>query len=372
MRLLVIFVLFLVASSLHAAQPRIAWFSTLQEDLSEKSGFWKRVHDLVLASSEDLYADTTIYYAEENYIRLIEQVEDVLSNPATRPDGIIFHNYKRTGEKILSIAEKYGVKSLIFNSGFSGPKASGYLPRTQYKHWIGEILPDDGYAGSELFRQLTRSARVLPGYTEETKIKLLAMEGNLSSAAYLSRKQGLLTSLKEDKTIEFTQFIPADWSRSVARSKFASIIRRYPEIKVMWAANDNMALGLIDGANNHPSVPGKDYVVGGIDWLPESFDAIKSGKMAATIGGHFVEGMWALLLMYDYLNGHDFAEAYGTSLRTKMLAVTKASLDQYGDLSGKLRLDNLRKVNFNQFTFTGNSTLESYPFNIEHLVKQLQ
>jgi len=49
-----VFFFTVIFSAVLSAQPRIAWFSTLHPDLSEKSGFWSRVHDLVVAAGEDL------------------------------------------------------------------------------------------------------------------------------------------------------------------------------------------------------------------------------------------------------------------------------------------------------------------------------
>lgn len=87
-----------------AATPKVVWFSTLQEDLSDKSGFWKNIHDLIVAAAEDLDIELDIRYAEENFIKMKAQVDETLSDPKNRPDGIIFHNYKLLGEKILAKA----------------------------------------------------------------------------------------------------------------------------------------------------------------------------------------------------------------------------------------------------------------------------
>jgi ABC-type sugar transport system substrate-binding protein len=180
---LIKYLIILVAFSLSSqaiAAPRIVWFSTLQEDLSDKSGFWKNVHDLIVAAAQDLEVDLEIRYAEENFIKMKAQVDEVLSNPALRPDGIIFHNYKLLGEKILAKAEAMGVKSIIFNSGF-GSEGSALVPRKKYSQWIGQILPDDRFAGMKLLYELTKAAAKIkkkqPFYT-------IAMEGNRSSRAY--------------------------------------------------------------------------------------------------------------------------------------------------------------------------------------------
>lgn len=139
----------------------------------------------------------------------------------------------------------------------------------------------------------------------------------------------------------------------------------------MWAANDNMALGLIDGAKEEGMRPGKDFVVGGIDWLPEALDAVKNGQMAVSIGGHFVEGMWALIMMYDYLNGFDFKEDHGVSIQTRMLALDKIAIDKLGNLTEKFSQSNLNRVDFSHFSKTHNPELKSYTFDIASLLSRL-
>ena len=367
-----IFILALLFSAVSSAQPKIIWFSTIQEDLSDKSGFWSRVHDLIVAAAADLDVDFKVYYAEESYIRLLEQVDSVLSDPKQRPDGMIFHNYKQTGERLLAKAEQYGVKSLIFNAGFPDDDDETLRPREKYKHWVGEILPDDNFAGAELLAQLFKAATKLNKYSEASTIQALALEGNLSSGAYIARKSGFQQQLGALPSVSFTQFVPAEWSREAASRKFDTIFRRYPDLGIIWAANDNMALGILDAAaqSNGPKA-NEDFVVGGIDWLPESFQSVEDGRMAVTIGGHFVEGMWALILLYDYLNGYDFAEAHGTSLRTQMSAVTKALLSEYGDVAQKLDPERLSIFDFRPLSRTHGLAGQQYDFDIGRFIGAL-
>ena len=353
---------------LWADKPKIAWFSTLKEDTSEKSGFWKRVHNLVLSAAEDLDVDFQVYYAEENFIKLKEQVSAVLKDPSLRPDGIIFHNYKQTGEFILQQAEIAEVKSVIFNSGLQDDK-SHLRPREQYQHWLGEILPNDSFSGAELLRHLKEEASSQTN--SERKLEVVAMAGNPSSAAYQARRKGLLAELERSPNLEFHQFIPADWSRETAYKQLSVINKRYPNNYIFWAANDNMALGLLDKAKEIGLQPNKDFITGGIDWLPEALEKVAAGDMHVSIGGHFVEGMWAIVLLYDYLKGKDFKERYGTSIKTKMLALTKANLEYFGDINAKFEIQNLRNMDFQKLSLSDNTELIDYPFDIEYLLNAI-
>jgi len=364
------------SSPIFATPQKIVWFSTLQQDISDKSGFWRSVHDLIVASAEDLDVDFRIYYAEENFLKMHKQVNKVLDNPDTRPDGIIFHNYKKMAPYILEKAEQLKVKSFIFNSGLNDGKLQIH-PRQNYKHWIGQMLPDDEFAGSELLRCLKSAAINLNRKSRNDSFSILAMEGNPSSKAYKSRKEGLRRALIIDSNLNFTQYFPADWSRSKARKMFPTMLARYPEVSIIWSANDNMALGLIDAAkNSNLTFFGKKAVVGGIDWLAESIEAIKQGDMACSVGGHFVEGMWSLILMYDYLNGFDFIDeskelSHRATFHTKMAAINVNNVGAYSQLIKKLQPENLSKYNFRKYSRTHNSKTKQYDFSINELLQQL-
>ncbi len=81
---------------------------------SEKSltGFWITTRTFILAAAEDLDVDLKIYYANRDYFLMVQMAKEVMSNAETRPDGIMFHNYKKQGGKILDLAEQFGVKAL--------------------------------------------------------------------------------------------------------------------------------------------------------------------------------------------------------------------------------------------------------------------
>ena len=374
-RVILLIILGLCSFSL-SAKPKIVWFSTLQQDLSDKSGFWKSLHDLIAATAQDLDVDFRIYYAEENFLKMHHQVNTVLSNKKNRPDGIIFHNYKKLAPLILKQAEQFGVKSFVFNSGLNA-ETQTLFPRQKYKHWIGQMLPDDAFAGEELMRCLMTAANEHAQNVGTGPLQVLAMEGNPSSRAYQARRIGLGRFLQSHANLKFTQFFPADWSRSKASQMFPTMLGRYPNVRILWSANDNMALGLIDAARKSKLTLGKDIFVGGVDWLAESVEAIQRGEMSCSIGGHFVEGMWALILMYDYLNGFDFSERQYNSnhpgtLHTKMAAITPMNVKNFGDLGKKLLPENLAKTDFSQYSRSHNSDTFEYDFSIKRFLGQLQ
>jgi len=103
-----------------------------------------------------------------------------MSDPKTRPDGIILHNYRKVARDILKSAEKNGVKSIIFNAGFSKDSQMG-VPGNPLKQWIAQLVPDDEFAGELLGKKLFEEALKLPGIDAQEKILVIGLQGGRAS-----------------------------------------------------------------------------------------------------------------------------------------------------------------------------------------------
>ena len=73
------------------------------------------------------------------------------------------------------------------------------------------------------------------------------------------------------------------------------------------------------GSTNAIRLPGADAWFSGINTSTEALDAIKSGRLTALAGGHFITGAWAVVMIYDYHHGRDFADE-GLELERAMFA----------------------------------------------------
>lgn len=355
---------------------KIAWFSTMTQD--EKTGrlklmhtdFWPTTKLFVVAAAEDLGIDLHIYYANANFVVLLQQVQEVLSNETTRPDGMIFHNWKANGKKILQIAEKYGVKSFVFNAGFPENDPVG-KPREKYKHWIGQMYPDDEYAGYLLARRLIEAAQKLPDRKKRSVLGMVALEGNRMSEASNLRTRGLERALKEHPDVRLYQYFHSKWSRKLGGDAFLMTLQRYPETSVFWTASESMAIGVIEQAALAGWVPGRDFVTGGIDLLPHNFQYVQSRKMSVSIGGHYLEGAWALIVLHDYLRGHDFMEQQSVTLKTRMIAVSEENMNEFGDFAKLMTPENVKRIDFKPYSKVYNPGMDRCQFAIGEVLKQL-
>ena len=88
--------------------------------------------------------------------------------------------------------------------------------------------------------------------------------------------------------------------------------------------------------------------------------------MTATIGGHFMEGGWALVLIHDYAKGIDFVEELGVKIPTPMQALTAANVKSYQD---KMHPEKWSQIDFKQFSKVYNKKLTKYDFSLETMLK---
>ena len=81
--------------------------------------------------------------------------------------------------------------------------------------------------------------------------------------------------------------IVADWDTGKANDAMLSIWQSHPEIELVFANNDDMAIGVIAALNqsgyNTGNEGDKSIAVIGVDATDAAIEAIKAGKMTATV-----------------------------------------------------------------------------------------
>src|SRR4029077_10318542 len=120
-----------------------------------------------------------------------------------------------------------------------------------------------------------------------------------------------------------------------------------------------------DGLGIARGQAGVDAWFSGINTSTEALEAIKSGRLTSLAGGHFITGAWALLMIYDYHHGCDFADE-GLELRRSMFAeFTPQLADRYLErFSG-----GFEGVDFSRYSKVKNPKLKRYNFGFSQLLE---
>ncbi len=328
-------------------------------------GFWREVSSFMQAAADDLGIDLEIIYAERNHLLMGKEAAKVLSRE-NLPDYLIVVNEKLAAGKIIAHADKKGVKVFNLLLNFYGDQAEELgTPRKKYKNWIGGLVPDNRWAGYNLARKLVEKARE-QGLAEE-EIKLLPIAGDYVTQATLLRNQGLSYARADFFDAKFFPEIHCLWRKDKAFELVTKFLKRDSKVNVIWAANDPMALGAIEGVKENGLTPGKDVLVGGINWDKPALEAVRDGSLALSVGGHFMTGGWGLVMLYDYHHGYDFAGKAGAMIRKRIFCVidernVRRFLKRFGARDWS-------KIDFKKFSKACNGDRSDYDFSVKALLK---
>ncbi|ABC27126.1 ABC-type sugar transport system, periplasmic component [Hahella chejuensis KCTC 2396] len=333
---------------------------------SSDDTFWSEVIRFARAAAEDLNIRLDIFSANHDRLLMRQQIKHILASDP--PDFIMYKNFKGNAPELLALAEEAKVRSFVFNSGLNVEQERRYgHPRERFKQWIGQMLPNDenaGYALANMLfasassRELLRGGQVLP---------ILAIGGTPTDNAAIEREMGLHRSLSERPEVELQQLVSARWDEELAYKQAVGLLKRYPRTRVIWAANDSIAVGSLRGAQSLGYKPGENLLIAGIDWSPSALEYIKEGKLAGSYGGHFMQGAWSLVLMYDYHLGRDFADDLGVSIHSNMGLLTPDNVDKYLQFIVGV---NWSDIDFTRFSKVLNPQLKQYDFSLERLLQQ--
>lgn len=325
-----------------------------------KDMFFGPVVEFAQAASDDLNIKLKIYDTNNSHIRMVSVVEEI-ARKRKKVDGLIFLNFKKVGKQILDILERARIPSFNILDGFQKDEGVG-IPRERYRYWVGEMLPDDVGAGYTLANLIINRAKK----ASDGKVHLLAFEGLTTSGASNARVKGLKKAINERNDVILKQVLSASWDAYIAKNKFTWLKRgRYKSLTAVWAANDAMAKGVVDGTKELKLRIGKDIVTGGVDWSHGGLNIVESGGMVASIGGQIMVGGWAVVLLHDYLHGIDF-RSEGTQFPSEMSALTSKNIRAY---RSKLPQDQWHKIDFRKFSKKYNRG-KKYRFNLEALLEQ--
>ncbi len=337
---------------------KVAFFAPRTED----DLFWGQFVEFMRFACEDLGMELKAYYANGNHVRMVEQVKECIEK--YKPSVLVFQNFKMQGSTIIQLGEEAKIPSFVVNAGFQEKEEMG-KPREKYKYWIGQITPDDEEAGYRLANILIQNA----GRNREGKIEMVALAGNIADGASIERVKGLKRAVKNNPRVDLKQIFNTDWSSAVAEQKFDLFKRsRYPETTAVWAASDSISVGVVQGCKKLGLKPGADVVTGGIDWSQDGFKSVGEGDMNVSLGGHFMEGAWAAIMIYDYFNGADFASE-GVVQNSKMAEINRYTANLY---TRKLSKQNWGQIDFKRFSKAFNRGLGRYNFSINMILNQIQ
>lgn len=319
-------------------------------------GFWEDVSSAMGEAARQLGIHLEVETAPRWPTERLPQVERWLTG-AHRPDYLITTTNRLMGAQEIALAERLGVPVFLVNAGMlERDRSQAGAPRERHKGWLGEMLPDEARAGRELAEALLEEARRRRLLGGNLPVEMLALGGQEVTSSGVGRNQGLLAFVEGQSEVRLPQVVPSHYNPDLARSRVRPMLRRYPEARMLWCASDQVALAAWESASQE----GRSLILGGINWHPAAIQAVQQGRMTATVGGHVLEGAFALVLLFDHHHGVDFASE-GTVWRTRMLVLNRRNVDRLAPL---LVTRSWHRLDFRALSRVKNPALRRHDFSL--------
>jgi ABC-type sugar transport system substrate-binding protein len=135
------------------------------------------------------------------------------------------------------------------------------------------------------------------------KTKIIELEGTTGSSPANDRKKGFDEAIKAAGGFEIVASQTGDFARDKGRQVAESLLQAHPDADIIYAHNDEMAMGAIAALEAAGKVPGKDVLVLSIDGGKEAVQAVVDGKIAAVVECNPRFGPKAFETMMRYAKG---------------------------------------------------------------------
>jgi ABC-type sugar transport system substrate-binding protein len=198
------------------------------------------------------------------------QIKAIRSFIAQGVDVIAFSPVVETGfEPVLQEAKKAGIPVVLSD------RAVKVSDDSLYKCFIGSDFIEEGRRAANAVAKLT-----------DGKAKVAELVGTVGSAPAIDRKKGfeeVIAAKYPDIKIIMSQ--SGDFTRAKGKEVMEAFLKspNAKEITVLFAHNDDMALGAIQAMEEAGIKPGQDIKIVSIDGVRGAFEAMKDGKLNVTV-----------------------------------------------------------------------------------------
>ena len=199
------------------------------------------------------------------------QIKALRSFIAQRVDVIAFSPVVETGwETVLREAKAAHIPVVLTD------RAVDVTDDTLYLSLIGSDFVEEG----------RKAGRWLLANTKDTKgdINIVELQGTVGSAPANDRKKGFAEIIGADPRYKVIRSQTGDFTRAKGKEVMEAFLKAEgKKINVLFAHNDDMAIGAIQAIEEAGMKPGIDITIISIDGVKGAFEAMIAGKLNVTV-----------------------------------------------------------------------------------------
>ena len=200
------------------------------------------------------------------------QVKAIRSFIAQKVDVIAFSPVVESGwDTVLKEAKTAGIPVILTDRAVKVADPSLYVT------FIGSDFVEEGRKAA---RWLLERAAKTPG----AALNIVELQGTVGSAPAIDRKKGFEEVIKTNPKLQIIRSQSGEFTRAKGKEVMESFLKqRDKKIDVLYAHNDDMAIGAIQAIEEAGLKPGVDIVIISIDGVRGAFEAMKAGKLNVTV-----------------------------------------------------------------------------------------
>lgn len=143
-----------------------------------------------------------------------------------------------------------------------------------------------GFLGSDFVEEGRKAGRWVSERFKDTAtdVHIVELQGTVGSAPANDRKAGFEEVIAANPHLKIIRSQSGDFTRAKGKETMEAILKSESrKIHVLYAHNDDMAIGAIQAIEEAGLKPGKEILIVSIDAVKGAFEAMIAGKLNATI-----------------------------------------------------------------------------------------
>ncbi|TFW34651.1 ABC transporter substrate-binding protein [Massilia horti] len=276
---------FAAAIPAFAAKPLVMGFSQVGAESEWRTANTASIKDAAKK------AGITLKFADAQQ-RQENQVKAIRSFIAQHVDVIAFSPVVESGwDTVLREAKAARIPVILTD------RAVNVADKSLYVSFIGSDFVEEG----------RRAARWLLDYAKKNPAKqfnIVELQGTVGSAPAIDRKNGFQEVIAGNPKLKIIRSQTGDFTRAKGKEVMEAFLKSEGKnINVLYAHNDDMAIGAIQAIEEAGLKPGKDIIVVSIDGVKGAFEAMMQGKLNVTVECSPLLGPQLMQLAQDVVAG---------------------------------------------------------------------
>lgn len=236
----------------------------------------------------------TLIYSDAQQ-RQENQIKALRSFIARRVDAILFTALVETGYgPVLQEAKRAGIPVVMIDRDVAKQDQSLRLT----------------IMGSDFVKEGEKAGTWLADYLKKQglddgrkQINIVELQGTTGSAPAIERYQGFRNIMGSHANWKITRTQTGNFTSSEGKAVMEAFLKADKNIQVLYAHNDQMALGAIQAIKEAGMRPGKDIIIVSIDGVKGAFEAMVRGELNCSVECSPLLGPQAVQAMRDLRDG---------------------------------------------------------------------